>query len=386
MRQIRNDWAAIAAFGSVATANQMLWLTFAPVTTDTARYFGVSEGAVGLLSEVFPLLYVVLAVPAGLLLDRWLRPVLKCAAALTAAGGLLRLAGDSFGWLIAGQLLVAVAQPAILGAVTKIAAERLQPQSRGLGISIGTSGLFLGPMFALALGASIGAANGPGTLMRISAAMASVAFVLLMLALRRPGAHESELSTAPGFKELSNIWGDALIRRLSAIAFLGFGVFVALMTWLQVLLEPRGVSSDQAGWLLVAMTLSGALGSIALPMLATRRRQNRLFLRVAALVTAVSLGALTMTELLGVTMAGVSLIGFFLLGALPVILEQVDRVADGVGASAATAVWLCGNAGGIVVALMVQSLVHRPTIAFIALALVIAVALPLTTRDRLRLE
>lgn len=386
MRQVRNDWAAIAAFTLVAISNQVLWLTFAPVTTDTAKYFGVSEGAVGLLSEIFPLLYVVLAVPAGLLLDRRLRSVLRCAAALTAAGGLLRLAGHSFGWLIAGQLLVAVAQPAILGAVTKIAAERLQAESRGLGISIGSSGLFLGPMFALALGATIGAANGPRTLMWIGAVTATAAFVLLMFALRRPGAHESELTTAPGLKELRDIWGDVLIRRLAAIAFLGFGVFVALMTWLQVLLEPRGIDSDQAGWLLVAMTLSGALGSVILPTLAARRRRNRQFLRVAALVTTISLCVLSITGLLGVTVLTVSLIGFFLLGALPVILTQVDRIADGVGASAATAVWLCGNAGGIVVALMVQSLVHRPTLAFIALALVIAVALPLTTRNRLRLE
>lgn len=98
----------------MAAANQMLWLTFAPVTIDSARYYGVSEGAIGALSEIFPLLFVLLAVPAGLLLDRWLRPVLLAGAALTTAGGLLRLAGDSYSWLLAGQILVAVAAVSVV--------------------------------------------------------------------------------------------------------------------------------------------------------------------------------------------------------------------------------------------------------------------------------
>ena len=63
-------WGTVAAYAAVAAANQLLWLTYAPITTATAEHFGVSEAAVGWLSQVFPLLYVVLAIPAGLALDR----------------------------------------------------------------------------------------------------------------------------------------------------------------------------------------------------------------------------------------------------------------------------------------------------------------------------
>ncbi|MBI4897846.1 MAG: MFS transporter [Actinobacteria bacterium] len=382
MRPRRNDWFAIAAFALVALGNQMLWLTFAPVTTGTAAYYGVSEGRIGLLSEIFPLLYVVLAVPAGLMLDRWMRPVLSAAAALTAAGGLLRLAGDSYAWLVAGQILLAVAQPAILGAVTKIADERLEPVSRPRGISLGSSGLFLGPMVSLALGPIVGVDNGPRTLMWIGAAVASVALLMLLVALRRPGAHEAELSFAPGLSDLRAIWGNPLIRRLSAIAFMGFGIFVAMTTWLQVLLEPRGINSDQAGWLLVGMTLAGTIGALVLPTPVVRRGREGSYLRVAASVTAVAAVVLAVTETIGVTAAAVAMIGFFLLGALPVLLDLVDRSAGGAGASAATAIWLCGNAGGIVLALLVQALVHRPAAAFLLLAVLITTAVPLASGDR----
>ena len=41
---------------------------------------------------------------------------------------------------------------------------------------------------------------------------------------------------------------------------------------------------------------------------------------------------------------------------------------------------MAGNLGGLVVALLVQVLVHHPTAAFLAMAVVVALAAPLATR------
>ena len=89
-------WGTVAAYAAVAAANQLLWLTYAPITTATAEHFDVSESAVGWLSQVFPLLYVVLAIPAGLALDRRFRGALLAGAWLTAVGGAVRLSTDTF--------------------------------------------------------------------------------------------------------------------------------------------------------------------------------------------------------------------------------------------------------------------------------------------------
>ena len=67
-RRVLARWGTVAAYAAVAAANQLLWLTYAPITTDTAEHFGVSESAVGWLTQVFPLLYVLLAIPAGMAL------------------------------------------------------------------------------------------------------------------------------------------------------------------------------------------------------------------------------------------------------------------------------------------------------------------------------
>ena len=60
----RAGWAVVAAYAAVVACTQMLWLTFAPIDTDVARDFGVSKNAIGWLAQVFPLLYVLLALPA----------------------------------------------------------------------------------------------------------------------------------------------------------------------------------------------------------------------------------------------------------------------------------------------------------------------------------
>ena len=96
----RNRWSLVAAYAALSGSNQLLWLTFAPLTTEAARHYGVSTEAIGWLSEIFPLLYVVLAIPAGLALDRWLRPALGVGIALNGLGALIRIEGSYAGVLV----------------------------------------------------------------------------------------------------------------------------------------------------------------------------------------------------------------------------------------------------------------------------------------------
>src|ERR1017187_8463426 len=155
-RVTRGGWRVISAYSLVCAATQVLWLSYAAITTETARFYGVSVSAVGWLAEIFPLLSVVLAIPAGILLDRWFRPVLTGGGLLVALGGLLRLGGDTFAWAMAGQVTVAVAQPVVLSAVSKLAGEYLPVHERAAGIAVGSAGSFVGMLLALILGPTVG--------------------------------------------------------------------------------------------------------------------------------------------------------------------------------------------------------------------------------------
>ncbi|HXA53990.1 MAG TPA: MFS transporter [Solirubrobacteraceae bacterium] len=371
-------WRVVAAYGAVAAATQMLWLTYAAITTETAHRYGVSVGAVGWLAEIFPLLYVVLAIPAGALLDRWFRPSLALGGALVAAGGLVRLGGLTFAWALAGQSLVALAQPVVMSAVAKLPGEYLPVHSRALGISLASAAGFLGMLAALLLGPLLGAAR-LELLLQVQGAIAVLAALALAVALRRRGSGEGERTAIEGGVARS-LWARRELRVISGLAFLGFGVFVALSTWLQTLLHPAGISETAAGALLVGMIVAGVIGCAVLPPAIAARGKERRFM--GAVIIAGSLGSIALGVLPGIAGRAVVLVamGALLLPALPVLMTVAERLAGPAAGTAGAIVWLAGNLGGLVVALLVQELVHHPLAAFLAMAAVVLFAIPLAAR------
>lgn len=375
----RGGWPVIIAYAFVCAATQVLWLSYAAITTETARFYGVSVSAVGWLAEIFPLLYVVLAIPAGILLDRWFRPVLTGGGVLVALGGLVRLGGDTFAWAMAGQITVAVAQPVVLSAVSKLAGEYLPEDQRAGGISVGSAGSFVGIVLALVLGPTVGGHGHLERLLLLEAVLAAIPAVALALALRRPGRRTAEhAAIARGAARV--LWALTPMRILCGLVFLGFGIFVALATWLQTLLEPEGVSEAAAGGLLVGMVIAGIVGCAVLPPVIARRGAERTFMRGVVIASCGGCVAMGLVPWLGVRAVVIAVMGLFLLPALPVVLTAAERLAGDAAGTAGAIVWMAGNLGGLVIALMVQVLVHEPLAAFLAMGAVSLLGLPLAAR------
>ena len=66
--------------------------------------------------------------------------------------------------------------------------------------------------------------------------------------------------------------------------------------------------------------------------------------------------------------------------ALPIVMTAAERIGGVLAGTAGAIVWLAGNLGGLVVALIVQALVHHPFTAFAALAVVASIGFPLVLR------
>jgi predicted MFS family arabinose efflux permease len=383
MGSISRGWRVVIAYSAVAAATQVLWLTYAPIDTSSAHHYGVSTGAIGWLAEIFPLLYVVLALPTGRLLDRSFRPTLAGGGALMAAGGLLRLVDPgSFAWAMAGQSAVAVAQPVVLNAVSKLAGDYLPEPERAAGIAVGASAGFAGMLFALVAGPTIGGGGHIERLLIVEAVLGVAAAAALAWALRAPGEAEgSGESVAADAGLARQLWAQPQMRTMAGLVFVGFGVFIALTTWLQALLEPAGVGEGGAAALLIGMLVSGMVGCAVLPPLVERRDAGRTFMRAAAFTAILGPAALGLLTWVPVRAVVLVAMGFVLLPALPIVLTSAERLA-GVGAAgtAAAIVWLAGNLGGLVVAVVVQALVHHPLPAFLAMAALSLPALALAGR------
>jgi predicted MFS family arabinose efflux permease len=395
MGSLHRGWRVVVAYALVAAATQVLWLTYAPIDTASADHYGVSKSAIGWLAEIFPLLYVVLALPAGRLLDRAFRPALAAGGALMAAGGLLRLGGPTFAWALAGQTAVAVAQPVILNAVGKLAADYLPEEERPAGIAVGAGAGFAGMLLALVLGPTVGGHGEIGRLLVVEAVIAVATALALAWVLRAPAPAElgelggEEPVRAPGSAAAAAVEGGAVrelwalpeMRTMAALVFVGFGVFVALTTWLQTLLEPAGVSEQGAGALLVGMLVAGMVGCAVVPPLVARRGTEPAFMRLAVIAAVAGPALLGLLTPVGIRAVVIAAMGFALLPALPVVLTAAERLAGVAAAGTAGAiVWLAGNLGGLVVALVVQALVHHPLPAFLAMAAIALPALPLARR------
>src|SRR5512146_2519513 len=190
LRPVRaSRWTVLVCFAVLVACTQLLWLTFAAVTDQTSAALHVSNGAVGDLAAGNPLLFVVLAIPAGRWLDRNFGAALAAGAVLTAVGSLLRVADtSSFAWLLAGQLVVSAGQPLVLNASTKVAARYFPEGERTAAISVASAAQFVGILLAALTSGPLVSAGGLTLLLTVHAAVTAAAAVAMLAALRLPAA------------------------------------------------------------------------------------------------------------------------------------------------------------------------------------------------------
>jgi MFS family permease len=371
-------WAVLAAYALLAACTQLLWLTFAAVDTRSAAVMKVDLGAVGDLAAIFPFVYIVLALPTGRWLDMKFAQALGVGALLTGAGALIRLVSPtSFGWQLAGQLVIAAGQPLVLNSITKVAARYFAPEERATAISIGTAALFVGILAAVLMAGPLFDAGGLRLLLGVQAVPAVLATVLVVLAVRTPPAFPDDPSVSLSLRWLA---GDRFMWVLAALVFIGMGTYNAVATWLQPILAHFGEGAA-AGNLIAVMTFAGIIGAAVLPTSIATRNRRREMLLAALVASAVSFVAIAVNHNVFWLGAWLFAQGFLLLASLPVVLDWSDVHAGPERQGAAVGfLMMSGNLGGLLLVLLVQALIGNPYLALGALAVVAVAGLPVVLR------
>jgi len=371
-------WTVLGAYALLAACTQLLWLTYAAVDTRSASALHVSVALVGDLAAVFPLAYIILALPAGRLLDMRFEQALGLGALLTGGGALVRVvSAESFGWQMFGQVVIACGQPLVLNSINKVAARHFAPHDRALAISVGTAALFVGILAAVLMAGPLFDAGGLRLLLSVQAIAAVVAAVVMLIALRTPPALADDPSAAVSLRWLLE---DRFMWVLAALVFIGMGTYNAVATWLQPILASFG-EGDAAGALIAALTFAGILGAAVLPSAAARAGRRRLVLLTALLVAAVAFVAVAAIH--NVVWLGVWLFatGFVLLAALPVVLDwsEVHSGPERQGAAVGF-LMLAGNLGGLILVLLIQPAIGNPYVALGLLSVIALLGLPVVLR------
>jgi len=317
-------WAMLLAFMAIVALNQLLWITFAPITVNATSYYQVSDLSIGILSMSFMIVYVVVSIPASWAIDTYgIRVAVGIGAALTGIFGLLRgIVASNYTLVLASQIGIAIGQPFILNAVTTVAARWFPAQERATAAGLGSLAMYLGIVAGLALTPYLVVRTGIGTMLVIYGIASVIAAVIFFAVARErpptppcPPGEEARSLVLDGLRQTFHERDFVL---LMLIFFVGLGVFNGVTTWIEDIIRPRGFSITQAGNVGGLMIVGGIIGALIIPSLSDHYRKRTPFL-VLALVGAI-LGLVGITYAAGywLLLASAFVLGFFLLSAGPI--------------------------------------------------------------------
>lgn len=316
-------WIVLAVFMLVVAANQLLWITFAPITSTASEYFGVSDLSIGLLSMSFMIVYILVSIPASWLIDTYgIRVAVGLGAALTGVFGLMRgLVAQDYTLVLIAQIGIALGQPLINNAVTTVAARWFPIKDRATASGLGSLAMYLGIVTALWLTPYLTVrVEIKGVLMIYG--LVGVAAAILFFALMKerpptppcPPEMEARSLVFDGLRESLRVRDFVL---LLLIFFVGLGVFNSVTTWIEEIVSPRGFSSIQAGNIGGLMIVGGIIGALVLPIISDQTRKRTPFLLLGLIGAALGLVGITFSGSYWLLLASSFVFGFFLLSAGP---------------------------------------------------------------------
>jgi len=355
-------WIVLTVFIIVALISQLLWLTFAPISSEMEKIYGVTAFDISLLSLVWPLIFVITAIPVGIFIDKkGFKISVAFGSLFLAVFSILRIFSffpePNFTILLISQTGAAISQPFIFGSITKISASWFPKNEQGLATGLGTIGLFLGMMIALAITPLIYLSYGAINLLIIYAGISCAAAILFII-LAKEGKKISSKEEITSFS-LKDIWS---LSKLKPFLILEFGFFVvvggftALMTWLeQILNSLHNIGIDQAGIIGGLMIIGGIIGSIIIPVISDKSKKVKIFVII-------NLGIGTFSLFLIGFFSGFLLLsliffimGFFLMSALPLVLEMSSKIAGpGIEGQASSLLWFFSQVGSVILIIIIE--------------------------------
>jgi cyanate permease len=386
-------WVVLLAFMFVIAANQILWITFASITGSAASYYGVSDLSIGLLSMSFMIVYLIVSLPASWVIDTYgIRVAVGIGAVLTGLFGLLRgLTATDYTLVLVAQIGIAIGQPFILNAITKVAARWFPIRERATASGIGTLAMYLGIVLGLVLTPFLALRSGiDGMLVLYGIVAAIVAVFFFVFARERPPTppcppdQEERTLVFDGLKQIVRKRDFVL---LMLIFFVGLGVFNAVTTWIEDIMRPRGFSITQAGITGGLMIVGGIIGALVIPTLSDRYRKRTPFIILSLAGASLGLVGITFATSYWLLLASAFVMGFFLLSAGPLGFQYGAEVAYPAPEGTSNGLLLMmGQISGIVFILAMDSLKSPATGSMTAplVVLIGLMGLSLVVSTRLR--
>ncbi len=348
----------------VAALTQLFWLNFTGIDTYLEDKLGVSAMSVGWLALVFPLLYLILSIPSGIIIDKkGFKYGIGIGVLFPGIFSLIRLINpQSYTFLLISQLGISIGQPFVLNGITKLVVVWFPKKEEATAVGLGSLAMFIGMIVGLGVTPALVESVGFSSMLLIYALLGVIGVLSYFLFMRSKPAtpsRETEETNVPIWQGIKNILKIRDFVILGFIALIGIGVFNGLATWLEKILnELHHISMIDAGTISAVLIFSGMLGCIIIPMLSDKMQKRKPFLLLAPLVGAVCVMVLIyQNSFLGNLINGV-ILGFFLLSTLPIMLTMsVEITGEKFAGISVAYLQLLGN-GAAVAIVPIMEILH----------------------------
>jgi nitrate/nitrite transporter NarK len=325
-------WVILAVFMAINLTIQILWICFAPITGPAAKFYGVNDLQIGFFAMSFMIVYVPFSIPISWMIDTMgYRKSVSIGAVLMGVFGLLRgFLGSDYIPVLICTLILAIAQPFLLNAVSTVAAKWFPIQERatasGLALVAGFIGIAIGQITSPLLIEQFGI---PGMLL-IYGVITAISSVIFLIFTREapptPPCPEGQETRALMLTGLKNMLKMRDIWLLLFIFLVGMGVFNGVTTWIENILRPKGFTPIQAGDMGGYLLIGGIIGAIIIPALSDKFRMRKMFLLIGMLFAIPGILGITFTSNYMAMAVSMFILGFFLLSLGPIGYQYAAEI------------------------------------------------------------
>jgi MFS family permease len=318
-------WVVLGVFMFINITIQILWISYAPIITPAAKFYGATDTQIGLLPITSWLIaYIVLSLPVSWAIDTYgFHVTVGFGAILMAVFGIWRGFAVNYSqvfWTTAG---IAIAQPFLLNAWTKVAAHWFGLEERATAVGLATLASLLGvaigealPPILLQGGMSI---QNQQLIFGIVTAFSSLLFIVLTR--ERPAT-----PPCPPGHDSRSIMFDGLKHALSVrdfwflllIAFVALAIFNGVTALVEDILRPRGFAPTDAGTLGALIVVGSIIGAVVLPSFSDRQLKRKRYLLLGYFLAIPGMLGITYATSSWLLMLSGFWLGFFLIGVSPI--------------------------------------------------------------------
>ena len=385
-------WVILAAIVPIIISTEMMWLSLAPISSMAENYYNVGGMYITLFTMSYMIMFVIFSIPASWVIDRFgYRCSLIIGSLLTAIFGLTRgIFADSFTIVIVSQFLIAMGQPFLLNISTKVPANWFPLSERATAAGILTMAQYLGFALPMVIAPMMAEKSGIPTVLMTFAVIALISALISILFTRErpsippPGpALERDAFSIISIKKL--IHNRPYLLALF-ICFISMGVFNTLLTLIESILLPRGITSLEAGAIGAVFVVAGVLGAIILPILSDKLGVRIPFFTAAIIALVPLYLGLTFISNFSLLIIVAGIAGFSIMGVAPILFQHGSEVAYPIQEGTSLgAILLMGQISGVIFVFLFESLagsfdsIIPPMLAIVAIS---AIEIPFTLKMR----